>query len=233
MVLKTCGKNIRSAVRQGVGNQNHRAVINLPDLVTRFFRLQRKAHRIGGAGLDRFGNRIRPAQVVHMLGRAEAKLEVQRRVNEFKRLRFYAARGEQLQQPFAEANRAAGIAAHIDNQSVLRKAVSGDDAANFVDELIDYLALVRDLKSVKAYVAVIAAGDGSRLGSKIIFEGLNPDRMRVRKEILPELVDFSFLNIQRGALLFVWFCAFGGAVRFVDPPLKAQRKFFAGLRFIG
>ena len=195
--------------------------------------MQRKTHRVSRACLDRFGNRIRPAVKILSLWCAPANLEIERCVNELKRFRFYATRGEQLQQPLAGANCSARVSAHVDDQSCLRKVRSGNDSAHFIYELIDYLAPVLDVEAEQPDVAVIAAGDGPRLRVKIFFECLDFDWMRMSKKSLLELIDFCLLDIYRGALLFTWLNRDCVGIRVVDPPFKAHRKYFSRLCSVG
>ena len=123
-----------------------------------FGRIQRDARRERRAGLARALHRRQPARKMAE-GLAAAELEAGGRAAQLQRLGLDRARRQELKQPLAVGENAAGIVAHVENEAVLRQKLK--EAHELLDEAVD----VVDLEGAQPKIGEAAMGsaNGPRL----------------------------------------------------------------------
>ena len=105
-----------------------------------------------------------------------------------------------MQQSLAGADRSARVSAYVDDQTLLRKIRTGNDAADFFDESVDGFCVVLDVKAKQPQVTEFVISDSPHFGVKIFLEGLGYcDGPWPGKKLFLELVNLMFLNIDGGA----------------------------------
>ena len=110
-------------------------VVHLTDAVAQRVASERKSCRIGRTRQHRVADRRQPSLQIPVIRGRFADLEIERRVDELEQLRLDGVGREQLQQRFGSADVAARIAADIQNEALLRKALFRDQPGERLEEL--------------------------------------------------------------------------------------------------